>query len=705
LEKHYVLLFLSFLILAIPNYFYLIQSRGLSWDLTGAMAEADVYIREIFPGIYGWNSYFFMGYPFHIYPPLSRIVLGLLSLIFGLLMAAKLLIVISFFLTIIASYVFLRNFGFEKEKAAAICIILSVYMTCVSSVYHITTQNAHMSGMLGNFFAFPFLIFSLAFFEKNKKLSIIFSSIVLLSNILIAIALLLSIFILFICGLEKTKVIPKIKEFLSFLLILFLINAFWIIPFLVHLFSSYGPKFSYFNGYLDIVTYAAFIFSLTSILLYIIFVKKIIPKYEIDIIGFFCIFFIIEFFSYFTFSEKSTAIIFAILTAISLLSLFYQKNWKFLKFYLSFNFIITLLILVIYFVFGIFSSTLLTSLVHVYRINFFFNFFKAIIIGSAIFEIFKKYVREYLSALATLSLTLVVLFYFVHFDNLEYYIHYDEIGYEFDFKNIETIGRTIVGNIYVGSIGPHSSYFLFYLQNKKPILNGLYVEEAQSSFITVPFNSVISKFPFYHMGNVDYLNRSKLNNHSIEKIKFYADLLWTTDLIVCKYCNEQATKELEKNFQKIKEIETNSVKFTHYRIGNFSAIEIRNMSFLCSDKWNDEIKDWFENGKTEIFLDSCENQTFEIPKNAHIERTNFSNGKISFFVNSSKPVPVLIKESYDKNWQAYADGKETKIYRTITNQMAIISNGNIKLEYSEKYTWAYFGLFIIGILLLVMLKI
>ena len=230
-DKGILLLVISLGILAIPSAVFMLNSRGYGWDTIGHIAEADFYKAELAPGIYGWNSYFLFGYPFHLYPPLSRIVMAFLFGFFGFALASNLALVAFCMLTLVAVFVFLRNYGYKKEISGAVCVMAAVYMSTTALDRDFTVANAFHLGMIGNFMALPLFFFALAYFDRNLRLSALFSAIVVLTNMAIAIMLMLSLFALVLLRISRFGLKDAIPRCIYLSAAVFCLSAFWLWPF------------------------------------------------------------------------------------------------------------------------------------------------------------------------------------------------------------------------------------------------------------------------------------------------------------------------------------------------------------------------------------------------------------------------------------------------------------------------------------------
>ncbi|HLC92604.1 MAG TPA: hypothetical protein VJH23_02775 [archaeon] len=81
--------------------------------------------------------------------------------------------------------------------------------------------------------------------------------------------------------------------------------------------------------------------------------------------------------------------------------------------------------------------------------------------------------------------------------------------------------------------------------------------------------------------------------------------------------------------------------------------------------------------------------------------------RIKFFVDSQKPVPVLIKISDFPNWRAYESGAPVKIYRASPYLMLVYGKGEMELKYEQllvDLASGFISFIGLGILLILMKK-
>lgn len=128
-----------------------------------------------------------------------------------------------------------------------------------------------------------------------------------------------------------------------------------------------------------------------------------------------------------------------------------------------------------------------------------------------------------------------------------------------------------------------------------------------------------------------------------------------------------------------------------YEVSNSSVVEVLtyrpkkiDLNFENIEKWlySENVSMIFVEEKVPLSVGNG-NETAQI--------IDYSPKKVSFYINSTSPVPVFMKISYFPNWRAYINGKETKIYKVSPYFMLVYGKGLIELKY-EKILVDWIGL-------------
>jgi len=713
MDRHQQLLLLSFAILAVPSIIFMVNSRGIGWDTIGHVAEAQVYKQDVLPSVYGWNSYFLFGYPIHVYPPLSRFALAALMEAFDWATAVNLLLVLSCMAVIPSVYLFLVNFGYDKEKAAATCIFVALYMVStygsVNNSFLLAT--AFLTGLVANFFALPFFFLALAYFNKNLKVSAFCSAVVVLSNLVAAIMLGICLVILALMRLSENRSLREIGRLALFGAIVFVLISFWLVPYVER---QLGQK----TAITESRTWkypplgpSAIGATVTSVLCYLLFWKKIPANswQALAAIALILAFLRVDLYASIYNStvdrinmDRRVMSIFPMLLlyVLSAAYLIAKKDTAILKYFLFF----LLAVFGAYFIFSTIgqSSQLLASLgFHFYRIEALADFLQIVIIGTAIATASKGRLggtAPFLLALLFLAVGMLAPFSFVRV-----FQHPNEAGLAYDFSNVTTSGRAL---LYDGKTitNPHGSYFQFYLQTGRPVSNGLFIEEAELAPAELPYAQQMTRADVLVWGAAPFAYPRMFEANYTRAALFYSDLFWTTDLFVIpdmyRYQLDGDSSPLDASFQLMGEFKSNNATFRHYRIGNFSVADIRPVEPACTGSWKKLMYAWFDTNQTQIYYDSCKTVQYDraAAEKASVEVLNYSNGRIDLMVHSDSAVPVFVKEAYDPDWKAYSDGGSLAVYRATPAFMEVFGKGRISLRYEPDANLHLFALLGAGLL-------
>ena len=99
--------------------------------------------------------------------------------------------------------------------------------------------------------------------------------------------------------------------------------------------------------------------------------------------------------------------------------------------------------------------------------------------------------------------------------------------------------------------------------------------------------------------------------------------------------------------------------------------------------WNTNVKNWWRHDTNHYLYDASNGKiaATAIPDNAKLEILKYSRTKIDLRVDSPKPVPVLIKVTYDSAWRATdANNKSIPIHRFSPFLMMVEAKGRITMS-------------------------
>ncbi|PIN81611.1 hypothetical protein COV13_00705 [Candidatus Woesearchaeota archaeon CG10_big_fil_rev_8_21_14_0_10_32_9] len=231
-----ILTVFSIIKLLIPFWKY---NNLYTWDLAGQLFSTWFLKEYLYPGIVGWNPFFFAGFPQNqFYTPLFSYISATLSFIFSIETSIKIVLSIVILLTPVSIYYFLRSLKISKQKSSLLTLI------SYSAFYFVRPEFNHFGG---DFFStFNVGLFTnalgliLAFFYlgtlirglDNKKfvLASVLFSLLIISHIFSAVFGLIvgGSFILFRTLKDKKMFKFGVKHYL----LTFGLTAFWVLPFL-----------------------------------------------------------------------------------------------------------------------------------------------------------------------------------------------------------------------------------------------------------------------------------------------------------------------------------------------------------------------------------------------------------------------------------------------------------------------------------------
>ncbi len=140
-----------------------------------------------------------------------------------------------------------------------------------------------------------------------------------------------------------------------------------------------------------------------------------------------------------------------------------------------------------------------------------------------------------------------------------------------------------------------------------------------------------------------------------------------------------------------KPLDPDRYSYSLYRTNNAKIIEVLDFvpRRVAPENWENEAADWFlspQVGKTVLVDEQVPPMKGDGSETVEILGQSPSMETVRFRVNSTGPVPVLIKISQFPNWRAYSGGKELHIYRASPYFMLVYGNGEIELRYED--TWS-----------------
>ena len=714
-----LLLAAALALLSLPTAVFLSNSRSLSWDLIGHVAEAEAYGKEGLAKIYGWNPYFLFGYPIHIYPPLSRVVLAAVGSLVGTALAAKAILAISCLAVLPSLFLFIKSRGYSGDQAGAAVLLVSLYMaTFVQTEENyrgFTLYEAFYFGLFSEFFALPFYFLALAFYARKPALSAAFSSVVLLSNVLISVMLGMSVLALILAEINRRDWKKRLKESAVYAACVWLVCSFWLLPF-AHQMLLPSSDAHVFRR-LPLVLIAAPAIGgllITSAVLYLLYFRGKQPGPGLPKLALFLALVAIGVYLPAT-APGTTYLDFKLpLLALSGFSAVYLLSaWKdfLLKFYLLYVFLFFLMHAALPFAEQLGgAATMLLN--HSYRFLAIVEVLYVATIAAGAWAALSWLGNKRATAIIFSALLLLAASYLFPAYFFRLYLHPDESSKTYDFSQANASGRALLYSSSdclpaYSSCRPHSSYFQYFVQTGKPIAYGLFIEEAGLSEVATVFVAQTQRTGLLAWSIADYPNMTLYAGNYPKAARFYSELFWVTDLFVTPEANSslnRSTEFLDSAFEYLGELNASSAVFRHYRLGNFSVAQAREMQAACRQDWTRFMHGWFELGETQLYFQSCGGEgDLRIPDNSSLVVLSYRGGQIELFANSTQKLPILVKEAYDPGWKAYENGRPVQLFRATPNLMAVYGKGKITLKYEPDYGPAPWLLSGIGLLVLAIL--
>lgn len=242
LQKHwdYLIIASITLILLLTIFIPFIFINSLDKFDTPGLLSLSWFIKEYkFPDFQGWNPYFFAGFPQGIlYPPLFHWTVAALGKIISLEPAYKLIITIAGLFIPITVYRFNKKLYDRRGFALLSTLIILIGLILLPGYLGFNFDGLLDYGLGPSFVSIPlFFGFLSNLFSNNissKKLAILFSILLLTHLLTAAIAALVALGYLLHVNKKSRK-----KLIISGVLI-FLLTAFWTIPFLI--FKGYSAS-------------------------------------------------------------------------------------------------------------------------------------------------------------------------------------------------------------------------------------------------------------------------------------------------------------------------------------------------------------------------------------------------------------------------------------------------------------------------------
>ncbi len=205
-----------------------------SQDMPGHLFSAYYTKEHLLPDIIGWNPFFYLGTPQNqFYPPLFTLLTVLLSFMFNIELAFKIVFSAAILLTPISFYYFARKLCFRQGKSAAIMLMMTAILFGTGEAYGGNFLSSFNAGIVGHALGIPILFFYLGSLQqgfKTKKIanSSVFMALLALSNLFAFAAGIIMSLLFIIFRINK----ENLTLYLKHATLSFLLAGFWIFPLL-----------------------------------------------------------------------------------------------------------------------------------------------------------------------------------------------------------------------------------------------------------------------------------------------------------------------------------------------------------------------------------------------------------------------------------------------------------------------------------------
>jgi len=223
---------------------FLRYNNLLEWDFPGHYAAIWYIKTHLLPWPTGWNPYFYCGYPQGLfYPPLAHYMAALLSMLVGIGMAIKLLILVSILMLPIAFYAFARRWGLD-DLQGAVCSALTTSLLFLSGEMFGTwnfgsdLRSILNIGLFANAISLPILFAFLATCGKvesrNWRWPALWLGLLFLTHPLSSLIAGIFALAIVIHRLWQPGEQPGWRPLVHTLGIALLLGSFWVLPFVTH---------------------------------------------------------------------------------------------------------------------------------------------------------------------------------------------------------------------------------------------------------------------------------------------------------------------------------------------------------------------------------------------------------------------------------------------------------------------------------------
>ncbi|MBI5700417.1 hypothetical protein HZC34_01050 [Candidatus Saganbacteria bacterium] len=624
---------------------YIKYDQFLFWDAIGHYFAAWFLRTYSFPDPFGWNPFFFCGYPQDTYyAPIYHYIIALFSFPLGLDLAFKFATVASIAILPFCLFYLARKFKFDPDESAVITFLAMIPVCGLSLACGGTLFSQFIVGLGTNALGLPiFLVYFGKLKEQIEKLgkgeieriskidfamlSLLAASIVL-THFVVTFAAILAGLLLTANNLSKKVIAFALKHSA----ITFLLSSFFFVP---------------------LIAYSGLSINSSTILSMGFFLT--IPMFLLMVLG----------------------------GAASILDADTRFDKSYFMLLASFG-------VLLFIDFGQVGLPM-----HAYRFVLFFMIFGMMLPVKLLFNSIKD-VNIKIGFVAAFAVLMVWQFSILLNNNPRIEINYNHL---FSYQKaqvpfLEKFGlEKLNGRLMLleGSypLTPRAMSHLISLKTGNFTLKGLFGDLGNVPYLEALQAKMLGLFSF--------------PNDPSKKLELFWRLQNINKLFNLFNINFLLSEYSINNAQLVKRVAVRSDKpdFYLYSTGSSELVEkIMEKPLFTEENWGNSVKAWAEGIDPKILVKAKTLPPNLAGKNDSIQiiENSISPARLRFNILSDKEIPVLIKISYFPRWKAYKNGRQIKIYQVAPSLMLIYGKGEIRLSY-EKTFIDYLGIVfsIIGI--------
>ncbi len=600
------------------------QNNLVNWDLVGHLASATFQAEHVFPAITGWNPFFYLGAPHNqLYPPLLNLLAGGLGQLLPPAVALKFVVLLAFLATPLVGYWMARQYRLHRGEA----LLASFLIVCALFLTRPNGGDAYSTFVIGNVgeaLGIPLLLLYSGLLRRSVA-----HRGFLLSGAVLALAVLANYFVaiaVIIIGFGEAIVAlfeRRFRRFVPHWLLGGLLAAFFVVPWFASLRYLSSIRFVDQEPFRYVELFLLFV--ITASLGWVV---KRRP------------------------SIRPLALSFAVLVAVRFL-----------------------------------LPDLIHLPVQIFRLNFFFQLFGAVLLALVLFEVARWWVeKSHLLAPAT------VRFFVVGAPTLIFVSLLVSRMVVLDIRGVrpdptastlpQSAGRTFVIQSPVEHYSQYGLQHLLALQQGRMVNKGLFIESAINARYLLDLEQALvgTESPAYvrtwgiHW-DYDAVQQGVLDKTRVPLLRFFGfDSIVTGDEL------DPAVVALAQEVRQLNE------SLWYYRFADAPLVEpITTPLVPVQHRWQQQALDWFLTSDHATMLVDAPTPFQPADASTTLKDIQISamQNDLRFSIDAERPAPILIKISYFPNWKASINGAPAPVYRVSPNLMMVYGSGDVHLWYGR----------------------